>query len=109
MRDPTGDGPGSAAYGFGRVIDCRNHAGWVGNTSSRDIVGSAVVGRGTDKGQSQRDIYGAIELQGLERYQTLIVIHCNSPVEIKAAGAVDADESRVRSHRTVNCDSLRLR
>src|SRR5271170_7302977 len=90
-----------------RVVDRRNHAARVGLAAPGDIVGGAVIGRGTDKRQPERDIHGAIKLQSLERDQALVVVHRDRRVEGELPGG--PDEGGIGRERTARVNSVAAR
>src|SRR3990170_2396102 len=53
------------------VFDRRDHAFRARLADAGDIVSGAMIGRGTNHRQSQCNIHGAVEFEGLKRYQTL--------------------------------------
>src|SRR5262249_23468948 len=76
--------PGNiAVHGVPGVLNCREHARAVRRAATRYIICRAVVGRGAEERQAQRDIHRALELQGLERDQPLVMIHRDRRVEIE--------------------------
>lgn len=54
---------------------CGVRAACTGNVESRAMVGGCPY-----EGQAERDVYPAVEIQGLERDQRLIVIHAKCRV-----------------------------
>jgi len=58
----------------------RDQARRVGAALAGDVVSRAVIGRGADERQSERHVHGAVEGQGLDRDQRLVVIHAERRV-----------------------------
>src|SRR5205814_5348442 len=71
-----------------------------------DVEGSAVIGRGADEGQPQRDRDAAVESVGLDGDVSLVVEHRHNAVILAADRA---KENRVGGERSLNLDALRLR
>src|SRR6202034_163842 len=71
-----GDGRGRAPRAHRRGEPERgDEARLAGDALAGDVGGGAVIGRGADEGQAQRDIDAALEIDGLERDERLVVIH----------------------------------
>ena len=58
-----------------RCLDRRSQATRIGLASCRQIESRAVVNRGADNGQPQRDINCIMKSQRLEYRQTLVMVH----------------------------------
>ena len=52
-----------------------------------DIVGRAMIDRGTNDGQAHRDIHPQFKFSHLERDVPLVMIHGHDPIEVAAFGA----------------------
>ena len=63
------------------VVKRRAQAGGISNTLTRNIKGGAVVWRGADKGQAERDVHAIGQAHVFYRDQALIVILRNNHVE----------------------------
>ena len=68
-----------------------------------DVEGGAVIRRGADERQAERDVDGVVERQRLDRDQRLIVIHAERAVVGLARGRV---EHRVGGQRPARVDAL---
>src|SRR5260370_19844957 len=89
---------GSVAQGF-------DHAASVGDARARNIERRAMVYRGADDRQPDRDVDARLKAQYLDRPVALVMVHRHHEVEVSAAGA---EEHRVRRQRTQRSDSLTL-
>src|SRR5450631_609109 len=58
----------------------RNQACRVGAAGARDVEGRAVIWRGANERQTQRDVHGLVERQRLDRDEGLVVIHADRTV-----------------------------
>lgn len=72
-----------------RHLQRRHEARLIGYALAGNAEGGAMVGRGADEGQAERDIDGIVEAERLGRNQRLIVIHAHRHVILLAGGIVE--------------------
>src|ERR1051326_5707053 len=98
MTSPSGGSGSAAAIGQLRgESDGRKHAARIGLALSGNVQRGAVVGRGADDRQPQRNVHAFPESQCLHRDQRLVVIHAESGI---VAGARTGMEHRVGGKRS---------
>ena len=83
---PSPPGLAPACRHFPRAFKGGGQAGLIGDTGSGDPQRRAVAGRGAHDGEAERDVDSGLEMDGLERYQGLIVMHADHGV-VGFAGA----------------------
>ena len=81
----------------------RDQARRIGLAGAGNVEGGAVIRRGADERQSERDVDGVLEGDGLDRDQRLVVIHADRAVIGLARGVV---EHGVRRQRAASLDAL---
>ena len=74
----------------------RDQARRIGAAGAGDIEGGAVIGRGADERQAERDVDAIVEGERLDRDQRLIVIHADRAVVSLARGFVEHGVGRQR-------------
>ena len=74
----------------------RDQARRIGPAGAGDVEGGAVIGRGANERQPQRDVDGVVERQRLDRDQRLVVIHADRAVIGFARGFVEHGVGRQR-------------
>ena len=62
--------------------DRRGHRPWVGEVLAGNVERRAVVGRGPDDRQAERDVDAILEMQGLHRDQRLVVVHAKRGIVV---------------------------
>ena len=100
--------PGLASPPCARRAAAPRQARRIGAAGAGDVEGGAVIGRGADERQSQRDVDGVLEGDGLDRDQRLIVIHADRAVIGFARGFVEHGvggqrAARRRCRRAAGC------
>ena len=81
-----------------------DQAGGIGLAGAGDVERGAVIGRGADEGQAEGDVDAAVEIDGLERDQRLVVIHAQRRVVTLARLGM---EQRVGGEGAAGGDALR--
>ena len=76
--------------------DGGDHAGMLGDAAARDVEGRAVIDRGADEGQAERDVDGLAEREALDGDHRLVMVARNHGVELAARGAQKDRVGRVR-------------
>ncbi len=92
------------AAGNGDGVD---EACGIGNAFAGDVIGSAVVNRGPDDGQSQGYINPVFKVQELQRDKPLVVVHADHDVIAPLRGIVKERISGIRAAR-IDAPLLRL-
>ena len=87
-----------------RKLQRLDQAAGIGAAGAGDIEGGAVIGRGADERQAERDIDGAVEGERLHRDQRLIVEHAERDI---IAGPRLRMKKRVGGKRSEGVDAFR--
>jgi len=72
------------------------HAGGIGFALPGNVVGSAVVGRRSDEGQTERPVDTVFEGDHFQRSQPLVVIHRHNRVVVPAISVIEQCVRRKR-------------
>ena len=71
------------------LADRRGHRARVGAVLPGDVERGAMVGRGADDRQAERDVDAFLEMERLQRDQRLVVIHAQGGVVARARRGVE--------------------
>ena len=82
----------------------RDQARRIGAAGAGDVERGAVIGRGADEGQAERDVDAAREVDGLDRDQRLVVIHAERRIVGRARGRM---KQRVGRRGAAHLDAVR--
>lgn len=81
----SGASPGKMPQLLSAKLGCQMHrfveAGGIGDGVPGDVEGGAVIDRSADNGQAEGDVDAGFERKGLERDETLVVIHADVGID----------------------------